>query len=156
LAEENLQMTNLNDLIERLEKAEAGSRELDADIFRSLGYKVKMLGHKGPLAGRFLAYPPDGPDRCEPARLAVTSSLDAAIALVERVLPGWSIELISSHNPKSWVSFVAPPARRDPEHSISDAWRAGISKLRATRAPTAPIALCIALLKALQAKEEQG
>ena len=57
----------MNDLIKRLEEAEAGSRELDLAIWSSQGF----IGTLGEKMG------------------CVTTSLDAALALAERVLPGW-------------------------------------------------------------------
>lgn len=69
---------SITSLIEKLEGAEVGSRELDADVALQVGWTV---------------HPGDnwiGPH----AEIAVpdyTTSLDAALALAERVLPGWHI-----------------------------------------------------------------
>ena len=76
--------TDLAGLIEKLEGAEGGSRELDADVFCALGYTVKTF-EVGP-ALKVIAYPPDGPQRCEVGKTHVTTSLDAALALVEERL----------------------------------------------------------------------
>lgn len=137
------------DLLKRLESGETG-REIDAEVFRHLGYTVKMIApFAGSAGGRFLAYPPNGPERCEPARLAITTSLDAAVALVERVLPGWRISLDQIHpetiNAKGWTASVCTPDFDVmffcvTEHEKGKRWLAS--------APTPAAALVAALLKA--------
>jgi hypothetical protein len=82
----------MTDLIKRLEEAEAGSRELDALVFRRFG---------GPLPKEFAGYGveltwqadgsatmPVGEMQVRYDPPAYTTSLDAALALAERVLPG--------------------------------------------------------------------
>ena len=59
-------MTNLHPLKERIEKATEGSRELDAEILRAF-YPNSAFINGGPK---------------------LTTSLDAALALVEKMLPG--------------------------------------------------------------------
>lgn len=59
---------SITSLIEKLEGAEVGSRELDCAIWTATG------GWDG------VDHPP-----------AFTTSLDAALALAERVLPGWHV-----------------------------------------------------------------
>lgn len=83
----------MTDLIKRLEEAEAGSRELDALVFRRFG---------GPLPKEFAGYGveltwqadgsatmPVGEMQVRYDPPAYTTSLDAALALAERVLPEW-------------------------------------------------------------------
>lgn len=74
-------MTDLTGLIEKLEGAEAGSWKLDAAVFEAFGYEVKIF----PVGAvtKILAYPPSGPKKCEPRKMLVSRSLDAALALVE-------------------------------------------------------------------------
>ena len=75
----------ITSLIEKLEGAEAGSRELDLDVAQALN--MKLWGRRHPsnnshqwmteMAGSSVPVP------------RFTTSLDAALALAERVLPGW-------------------------------------------------------------------
>lgn len=66
-----------------------------------------------------------------------SDSIDAALALVERVLPGWDICLSHGHG-EPWESCIAPPDR-----AANDIGHA----------PTLPLAILAALLSALIAKE---
>lgn len=103
-------------LIEKLEQADGPSRELDAAIFEQV---VKA----NRIALDFSAY---------------TSSLDAAVALVERVLPRHRWVIANRTGPK--VGGSASVYRDD--------------SLKTAEAPTPALALCIALLKALEARED--
>jgi hypothetical protein len=90
----------MTDLIKRLEEAEAGSLELDVAIWDAMG-------------GWSVAHPP-----------AYTTSLDAALALAERLgLDGWRLLYAAMLNWKA----------HDPRGPLSK---------------TLPLALCIAILKA--------
>jgi len=76
----------ITSLIEKLEGAEVGSRELDLDVAQALN--MKLWGRRHPsnnshqwmteIAGRSVPMP------------RFSTSLDAALALAERVLPGWA------------------------------------------------------------------
>lgn len=57
-------------LIERVEKATEGCTQLDVDIYDQFGWPADYASDAGP-----------------------TQSLDAAVALADRVLPGWSGDL---------------------------------------------------------------
>lgn len=77
----------MSDLIERLERAEAGSRELDVAICLLL-----VPNEAQPNGGwRYWPTPDSEVSSIDPRR--VTTSLDAALALAERVLPDhdWSV-----------------------------------------------------------------
>lgn len=146
-------------LIERLEAAEAGSRELDAAIaIEVLGWNLWRSKHghwhvNGPKGERFEhgepndwfydprtgekfpePLPPiDWVDRAEVGDF--TSSLDASLALAERVLPGCRVMVERDHDGSGWAC-VRP--REDGPAITSEA--------------TAPaLALCIAILKAKEA-----
>ena len=129
-------------VVARLEAGETG-RAIDADVFRVFGYTVKVLEGFG--GDKFLAYPPDGPQRCEPARLAVATSLDAALALLERVRPGdgFSIETGSVCGAEAGLSQKAYWAVLWTDSGITRT-RIGLSYSKATPAA----ALVAALLKA--------
>jgi len=79
----------LGDLVERLEKAEGGSRELDAEIALLEGWTLqKMKGDRQPYwrkpgVTHWFSREHDGPPM-------YTTSIDAAVALAERLLPRWS------------------------------------------------------------------
>ena len=112
----------MTELIERLEKATGPDRELDLAIWAACG------GSGGPDNG-FLDWRP-----------ALTASIDAALDLVERKLPG------------AWW-FAARQADEIGEYSFD--LRASIGGLLGTAsAPTLPLAICIALLRALSAQEQ--
>ena len=107
-------------LLERLEAATEGSRELDIETLKHFGFR------KGDL--------PSAQER-------LTTSIDAALALVERVLPEWKYRLINVgfdngvyQNGKVQCDFVAP-------------WSSGPVTYRVF-AETLPLAIMIALVKA--------
>ena len=145
-----------NSLINRLEAADAGSRELDGairaqffDDFFYCDYETGTSCSDAPDCSKDGCYKPLGiidertslpRDWRDDDRLpAYSTSLDAALALVREVLPGWvrSIEEYWVHN--------------DPAQGIGG-WEAAIIKpgktngLATHKSPA--IALCIALLRA--------
>lgn len=93
-------MTDLQSLLTRLEEAEGPSEALDVDLTIAFGLWSPPTGSKQDLLfparfnrGQFSA-------RCP--HKAYTRSLDAALALVERVLPGWTIANIGQQDDGSW------------------------------------------------------
>ena len=125
---------SIADLIEMLKKAEAGSRELDfwlsARIFdpsdesdEALQADIDLVGIDGMWV--------DAP---------FTASLDAAVALAGKVLPGWrgSIQFGDFGGPVN--AYVCD------DETIDDAMASH---------PVPAIALCIAILKAKQAEEQK-
>lgn len=109
-------------LIERLEAAEGGSRDLDFEMHQ--------------------AFPPKSLDDAL-ASGRVTTSLDAALALAERVLPGWVWQLDVEPS-RAWAQGAAEPW---PEGLVASdrggAYAGG---------DTPALALCIAILKAKETK----
>lgn len=142
---------DIADLINRLEKSEGPSRKLNADI----------LEITGGCAHRETEYYciEDGNDtdsgftckRCGKDTYgervpAFTGSVDAAIALCERVLPGWTIYFEATDGIAKDVYLIGPEYRDDrPEQNASPSIGGK---------PTA-IALCIAILIAVQRVKEQ-
>ena len=125
------------DLITRLEQAEAGSRELDAAIFKGLG---------GPLPPKFMgmgitlewqadgsALFPVGEMQIRYSPPAYTTSLDAITALIGEKLPGWMKGY--QDDPKGARAYLSDP----------DSGRATSSL-----AKTPATAFCIALLRAIK------
>ncbi|MGR6533079.1 hypothetical protein [Brevundimonas sp. RM1] len=118
---------DLSALIARLEAAEVGSRELDAEIGQSLG--VAMCGDKDGAWGAWDAH--------------WTSSMDAALAIVERVLPGWRWS-VQQLDPNYEASLTIPNGAF---LLSSDTEVYAISK-------TPALALVIAILRAKQGEGE--
>jgi hypothetical protein len=111
----------MTDLTKRLEEAEAGSLELDVTIWGATG-------------GWSVAHPP-----------AFTTSLDAALALAERVLPeGWTAEIKTGARPFH-RAIIHPKYQME---NKQDRCPMGLSKA------TPALALCIAILKATDTGRE--
>lgn len=119
------------DLIERLEKATGPDRELDEMISATLFSEHEFMQLKdAPEGVGCMMY--RWPDGQQVSVLRATSSIDAAVKLCELKLPEhtWGI------NPTAANVYDG-----DPHQGF------------AVYHKTAPIALCIAILRALQAKE---
>jgi len=141
-------------LIERLEAAEVGSRELDCEVYEMFNAGLKPVPKQ---AGRY--FDPSiisvhGAEKYITRGTSVapkyTTSLDAALALAGRVLPGWwwtagkcGLTCHASVGPDR--AFIA-----EPDLSKYDAgFHADIPN------PSTPaIALCVAALKAVAATGE--
>lgn len=119
-------------LIERLEKAEAGSQAaLDSvdDLRAALGFGARNT------RARYLCWS------------ALGGSIDAALALAERVLKGWKRSLFEHGD--GWMARVQAPDEKLPDGrgwvSGPDAW---------AKHSDPATALCIALLKALRSQQK--
>lgn len=133
-------MTDYTDIIDRLEKADGPSRELNLAIFRLFHpeYDGYVEGRGG------LVHPNDSTDMRELSNVrwpAYTASLDAAVALVERMLPGWAKGV--DDGPETHLAFV----------DTNDYSVRMFGARHTAEASTASIALLIAMFKALQAQE---
>lgn len=118
----------MRDLIERLEKASGPDRELDWRIAEKFD-----IPERWPTSALWPPFMPKSKyDKSIPS---FTASIDAAVALVERVLPGWNW----------WLGGIGRAAvdRKDPH-----------SRFEAINASPA-IALCLALLRAKEARAEE-
>lgn len=87
-------------LLERVEKATTGDRELDVDIAWALEperYRAAYWNGRVGKPGTTLPHKLDGLGRVSVKSNcpAFTNSIDAALALVERMLPGWSVRIYS-------------------------------------------------------------
>jgi hypothetical protein len=146
-------------LVERLEVAEAGSRELDALIdaataatdgsFEVCAYEWDGVWFSGEFAPgeapRSAADYPAATVQCIRQSMPVTTSLDAALALAERVLPGWWRELGETgfKPPNSfWKAAVFSATPSGESYDTARVVAFG---------NTGPLALCIAILKATTA-----
>ncbi|MDH7787707.1 hypothetical protein QBD01_003734 [Ochrobactrum sp. 19YEA23] len=122
----------MTDLITRLSKLDAPDREVDAEIVLQNGWQVfpgdRWIGPEGKIVV---------PE--------YTRSVDAAIALAERVLPGWVFDNVGQDyedSPSGYKSF---------------GWTVEMvnGKRVQGQAPTFPLAICIALLRAKEASNGQ-
>lgn len=133
----------MTDLIKRLEEAEAGSRELD------IAFRDAVLPDAKTQDLTMLTGFADKPETHGERRIVIvenyTTSLDAALALAERVLPGWAWEIRMDQDvafvqaaPKWWQEGLAAPD----EDGVS------------AEGNTAALAICIAILKATDTGRE--
>ncbi|OAE39680.1 hypothetical protein [Brucella intermedia] len=141
-----------SDLITRLSKLDAPDREVDAELEAvSLGGRVylndpesKEVIIERPIDGFWIRgiYPYRKIAR-------YTASVDAVIALAERVLPGWTFEHIGQ-------DYIR--ARGLDNDVMPMGWTVEISDGSQTaqgQAPTFPLAICIALLRAKEASNAE-
>lgn len=139
-------MTDLSSIIELVEKATGPSDELDANIRCALLVKdtaayVAQSTHNGAwliYSGEYNGRPRlyENRDRSishEVWRGGYTASIDAAVALAERVMPGCRMELTTTG--------FKPGASLVTEFGIAGAYAA-----------TLPLAILLATLRALQSK----
>lgn len=136
----------MTELIQMLEAAEVGSHILDARVWCALtGHEFVMWDGAGCVyrmrAARNISHiehsdiPP------------TTKSIDAAVALAERVLPGWNLTIGNHHS--------VLHDRRGPNAIVSrplDEWNYDFKTSQWAFAATIPLALCIAILKAHEAQ----
>jgi hypothetical protein len=126
----------MKDLIERLEKATGPDRDLDDRIAIASGYKVACVGNAAATDIGFIY--PDGSRHWGAPRF--TESLDAALTLVPEGM-AWTLGQNVHH--RYWQATVNNLDEDGRPQAV------GYSGLQGNR--TAPIALCIAALKALDA-----
>ena len=147
--------TDLSTLLERVRGASEGDRELDADLARFvLGLNVweepvmdfhtgrserttpvMSATHDGSETHRFFDGIPEW-----------TSGLDAALALCERVLPGWSWAVFSrSYDRGLYLGGPAAAVTRPVSSVLFE---------NMTRAKTPALALCAVILSAKIAEQE--
>lgn len=148
-------MTDLSAIRQRVESAGGPDRELDAVLWalvieglEVVEFQNEILGQKDGYEIRLGTIDPGKVQRnftCYQSRIPhYTASLDAAIALVEKVLPGrsWSVR---DQKESSFPRAVGAHA-----HIMA---ACGDDTLRgdfSAQAPTPALALCLALLKALE------
>lgn len=117
-------LATLRTLLSRVEAAEGGDAELDYDICKALDYTSDRVGPRNYKGG-------------------VTSSIDAAVGLVETVMPEancWGIE----STPREIVAHVSR------NNVASGHWL-----FESGRTKTAPLAILSACLRALIAMTEK-
>jgi hypothetical protein len=148
-------LPTLKSLLARVEGATGADRELDGDLWWTLDHgRAERVFSTGAL-GLPRRYPatlpiPGGLGRAGVQAMApeFTASLDAALALCERVLPGCGIDI--------GLYPAEPPGRPTPlAEATMRACDSGhpFVAVRPCFAPTAALALLAALLKALISQE---
>lgn len=127
----------IQSLIERVEGASGPDRLLDAQIWCALLHPENKASTSRP---GFVAITDDEPSRWGYKEVEhYTSSLEAALSLVERVLPGWRPAFAQKEN-GDWIASIYSTARLGIiPHQIGDK-------------PTPALALILALLKAKAAE----
>ena len=138
-------------LIERLEAAGGPGIVLEAEIFWTLerdrattAFWRGAMGRPGSLPEEFARLPRGlGMASMEAASPNYTASLDAALALAERVLPGWEFGTYISRPDVHGNRQTKIEARRWQDVAPEYAFACASSSAR-----TPALALCIAILKA--------
>jgi hypothetical protein len=128
-------MRDLQSLLERVKAAgEYRDRELDADIAEALGFKIEWKQQNYTMDMYPVITWPPGREPCP----EFSRSIDAAVALVERVLPGMDGAIAWSRDMRT-CEFARP-------HPLDNI---------VAEAKTLPLAILAALLTALIAKQER-
>lgn len=130
----------MTDLITRLSKLDAPDSDVDAEIAMQVcGFTRKNLMENFPEENPLWEYFDQERNligRHGPMIHRYTASVDAAMALAERVLPGWTIARLGQDDNKQWNAEL-----REGHLTAYDRVTLGGS-------PNAAIALLIALLRA--------
>lgn len=140
-----------------LEKASGADRELGARIICALLAPEGSKVEKSPRNGEWCIYEPNryrpdewmvwsAPDPFRRDYFCPTESLDATIALVERVLPGWARE----------VSFWGSTARSSLWECDPEGWHSSRGIKTSAASKSEPIALLTAMFRAKIAQMEKA
>lgn len=144
-------MSELKDLIARVEALNGADREVDAAICVTTQYGG--LNSEGATNVRVdlewgeneLIFEIGEEECCNPIP-NLTSSIDAALAFAERELPGWFVRMITPDTSASSLSpSMVPFAEIVPNLDNDEGWQVGSQK---ASAPTLPLAIILATLKA--------
>lgn len=122
-------MTDLSELIERVKAATGPDRQIDRAIAKH--FKIGW-----DYSADWPTVIVDGEKTSEPTAYPYTFSIDAAIALAERVLPGWHWNIGHDANGELHATVW---------HGVTESDE---------YAPTAPLAIVLATLLALQSSEQ--
>lgn len=134
----------MTDLITRLREAKEGSRELDAEIAEHFGHKIEWKQANYVMT----SYPviswqaPDPYAGMREPCPQFTTDLSAAVALARRVFP------------KCWISLNELPDHAEADLAVND--HDDDLTVGCGEAPTAPLALCLAILTAKEDTDTNG
>jgi hypothetical protein len=145
-------MTDLSSLIARLEKAEGPSYSHDVEIAHLTGFWPAERIDRVTRAddGHVVVWFTEGPDL--PIPLAVTSSIDAAVALVQRVLPGWGGLLSLGSGNSIHVADLWSERRGNQSSEDEEEYPLPPGEDAQAEHASLPMAICLATLRALQQK----
>lgn len=155
-------MTDLQSLIERVEKLTGPDREVDAELclaFSYIGWVENPLNlRRSEDHSNLLDYEADedgdghlsGCTDCAPE---LTASVDAALAFAERVLPGWVLGSIvraysAGDDPSPYYCVLVAPG----SGGVPGDWS---GRIEAT-ADTIPLAIILAALRAKKKEAQNG
>ena len=124
-----------SDLITSLSKLAAPDREVDAQIYILFNIPAERAGRIDYSNGMVGWWPKDGPYVSAVTVPAYTASVDAAIALAERLFPGTEYEVTKLYN------IVRGTIEMNGEYG----------GFHGEHVNSLPIAICIALLRAKEA-----
>jgi len=142
-------MTDLTALLERVRAATGADREIDAALMaqsyaqeeRHIGAVMEYSDGSEERVKDLVWVDPKTDKWVSTAAHSYTASIDAALALTERVLPGWRYDI---HSPRFGTPFEAV---------LVDGDSASL-RIVTAKAPTAPLAILAALLSALIAQAQ--
>lgn len=129
----------LEQLLERVKVAKGPDRELDADIAAALGFKIEWKQANYTLEMYPVITWPPGREPCP----QFTTSIDAALALVERVLPGFQWLIRNDETRGFFANLHEPHKSPNQGHWSAPCWAA-----------TPALAILSALLTALIAQKQ--
>ena len=124
-------------LLEKLEAATEGSRELDAMVIAHFCPEAMINRYPTPEDGIYVFHADSVVGKNKAPLPHLTTSIDAALALVDRVLPKWNISNLCQNDDRTW--FV----------EFRRGYRISYDKvIMANKIKTLPLAIMIALIKA--------
>lgn len=149
-------MTDLSQLLEKVRTAEAGSRELDAEIeVQARRFRAYAVGLTDETRAKWIAVN-DG-IVCDPhtsySAPHLTTSLDAIVALIERELSGENDGPLLYARAGYWNDSAEDGRPYLQTFSIATSAPTVLTDFEESGA-TEPLALCAALLSALISKEK--
>ena len=145
-------MSDLRELLKRVEAATGADRELDVRILAALLSDEQLTVKRSPFNGAWCAYRADGKlwETPSPFRQngEITASIDAALVLVERVLPGWSWHIDSEFH--GFPAYACLSSKES--NGAEEPWLLEYETHDA-KGKTPPLAILAALLRAKIAQE---
>jgi hypothetical protein len=142
-------MSDLMELLERVKAATGPDRELDVMIGAALNFDVESMAmpfgdYVGLMGVEKTAIQAESHQSILRDGLPrFTSSIDAALALVERKLPGWTVANLSQQDDKTWYCELR-------EGHLTSYSRVAASNVTYGHRPgNLPLAILAALLSAL-------
>lgn len=149
-------MADLSSLIARLEKEKGPNREIDRDIaltvdgfvYEKRGEDAKPWFYHSTIGGRRQLISLYSSERLP----AYTSSIDAAVALVQRVLPGWGGLLSLGSGNSIHVADLWSERRGNQSSEDEEEYPLPPGEDAQAEHASLPMAICLATLRALQQK----